>query len=103
MIEFQCPECDKVHSVKDESEGRKATCSCGTKIVIPSIAPNLKIRDSATTFEEHLEEVKFLLFEIKTSNEGIRSVIQSYYNFVLIVFWVSVAINVAVILVLNSR
>ena len=34
-IKFQCPECKKAFSIKDECGGRKARCPCGKKLMIP--------------------------------------------------------------------
>ena len=34
-IEFQCPECRKPFSARDEYSGKKAKCPCGTRLVVP--------------------------------------------------------------------
>lgn len=38
MIEFQCDECGKKYSVKDEMAGKSAKCPCGRSLKIPGIA-----------------------------------------------------------------
>jgi hypothetical protein len=46
MITFNCPQCGKHYKQNDDAAGKRAKCSCGTKIVIPqSVPPTLRPPD----------------------------------------------------------
>lgn len=39
MIEFRCPICKRIKKAPDGSEGKRAICSCGTTLRVPSFSP----------------------------------------------------------------
>lgn len=73
-IKFQCPQCHRGFTVKDEHGGRKAKCPCGAKIIVPiedaTLASSTNRKSATKLLENGMQQQSSSSIETGTSKSA---------------------------------